>query len=251
MLRIDGRTNDELRPVHITTGIMCHADGSVLIEFGKTKVICTATIDDKVPPFLKGTGKGWVSGEYGMLPASTQIRKPRDSGRGKVDGRTVEIQRLIGRALRSVVDLDTLGERTIWIDCDVIQADGGTRTASITGSFVALVFCIKSMIEKGLIEKSPIRNYVAAVSVGIHNGEHILDLCYEEDSSAKVDMNLVMTDSGEFIEIQGTGEESPFSRDDLFDLIQLGQAGISKLTAIQKETLGSLVGYVGEASCEI
>jgi ribonuclease PH len=251
MSRIDGRTNDELRPVNITTDYLCHADGSVLIEFGRTKVICTATVDDKVPPFLKGTGKGWISGEYGMLPASTKMRKPRDSSRGRVDGRTVEIQRLIGRALRSVVELEDIGERTIWIDCDVIQADGGTRTASITGSFVALVFCIKSMMDKGLIEKSPIRNYVAAVSVGIHNGECILDLCYEEDSTAKVDMNLVMTDRDEFIEIQGTGEESPFSQHDLFSLIKLGQVGIRKLIAIQKESLGSLIEYVGDASCEI
>jgi ribonuclease PH len=249
-MRPNGRANDELREIKITTDFISHAPGSVLIEFGKTRVICTATVEDKVPPFLKGTGRGWVTGEYAMIPASTQTRKARESSRGKIEGRTQEIQRLIGRALRSVVDLDGLGERTIWIDCDVIQADGGTRTASITGSFVALVYCINWMIEEGMIEKSPIRNYVAAVSVGINDEVPVLDLCYEEDSQAKVDMNIVMTDKGEFIEVQGTGEESPFSSEELFELIKLGQAGIKEIIEMQKEALGhSLSQLIGEAQC--
>jgi ribonuclease PH len=249
-MRADGRANNQLRPVKMTTDFICNANGSVLIEFGRTKVICTATVEDKVPPFLKGTGKGWVTGEYAMLPASTQTRKPRESSRGKVEGRTQEIQRLIGRALRSVVDLDAVGERTIWIDCDVIQADGGTRTASITGSFVALTYCIHWMLEQGMIQKSPIQSYVAAVSVGIHEENAILDLCYEEDSNAKVDMNIVMTDKGEYIEIQGTGEESPFSQEDLLQLLQLGQAGINDLIKIQKEALGSMSALVGGGTLE-
>lgn len=243
-MRADGRSNDTLRPINITTDYIYHANGSVLIEFGRTKVICTATIEDKIPPFLKGSGKGWITGEYAMIPASTQTRKARESSRGKVDGRTQEIQRLIGRALRSVVNLEVIGERTIWIDCDVIQADGGTRTASITGSFVALVYCINSMLEQGLIKESPISNYVAAVSVGIYEDNPILDLCYEEDSNAKVDMNIVMTDKGEFIEVQGTGEESPFSSEDLFLLLQLGRAGIEQIIKVQKEALGNLIGLV-------
>ncbi|HHY82190.1 MAG TPA: ribonuclease PH [Clostridiales bacterium] len=243
-MRLDGRNNNELRPIRITTEYICHAPGSVLIEFGRTKVICTATVEDKVPPFLKGTGKGWITSEYAMIPASTQVRKPRESSKGKLEGRTQEIQRLIGRALRSVVDLDGIGERTIWIDCDVIQADGGTRTASITGSFVALVYCIKWMMEQGMIEKSPIHCYVAAVSVGIFDGQAILDLCYEEDSIAKVDMNIVMTDKGEFTEIQGTGEESPFTLNELNEMLQLGQAGIEKIILMQKQVLGSLTDLV-------
>ena len=243
-MRADGRSNDALRPINITTDYIYHANGSVLIEFGRTKVICTATVEDKIPPFLKGSGKGWITGEYAMIPASTQTRKARESSRGKVDGRTQEIQRLIGRALRSVVNLEVIGERTIWIDCDVIQADGGTRTASITGSFVALVYCINSMLEQGLIKESPISNYVAAVSVGIYEDNPILDLCYEEDSNAKVDMNIVMTDKGEFIEVQGTGEESPFSSEDLFLLLQLGRAGIEQIIKVQKEALGNLIGLV-------
>ncbi len=244
-MRSDLRANDELRPIRITPGFIKSANGSVLIEFGDTKVICTATVEEKVPPFLKGTGKGWLTGEYGMLPASTQGRKARESSRGKVDGRTQEIQRLIGRSLRSIINLEEIGERTIWIDCDVIQADGGTRTASITGGFVALVYCINWMIENGLIEKSPLHGQVAAVSAGIYNGQAILDLCYEEDSMAKVDMNLVMTNKDEFTEIQGTGEEDPFTLEELQQILTLGKKGIKKLISIQEEALGDLKDLVG------
>ena len=245
-MRSDGRANDQMRPIRITTDFICHANGSVLMECGRTKVICTATMEDRVPPFLKGTGKGWITGEYAMIPASTQVRKVRESSRGKVEGRTQEIQRLIGRSLRSVVNLDGMGERTIWIDCDVIQADGGTRTASITGSFVALVYCIQRMLQQGILKKSPIHSHVAAVSVGIHDGNTILDLCYDEDSHAKVDMNIVMTDKGEFVEVQGTGEESPFSREDLLQLLKLGQAGIQRMILAQKEAMGALCDLVGD-----
>ncbi len=239
-MRFDQRANDELRPITIVPGFITQASGSALIEFGNTKVICTATTEDKVPPFLKGTGKGWLTGEYAMIPASTNVRKPRESTRGKVEGRTQEIQRLIGRSLRSILDLDAIGERTIWIDCDVIQADGGTRTASITGGFIALVHCINWMIDQGMIEKSPLHSFLAAVSVGIYNGQAILDLCYEEDFNAKVDMNLVMNDKGEFMEIQGTGEERPFSLDELNQMLELGRKGIQDIIALQKKTLGSL-----------
>ncbi|HCS73293.1 MAG TPA: ribonuclease PH [Clostridiales bacterium] len=244
-MRSDLRTNDELRPVRITPGYSKHANGSALIEEGDTRVICTATVEDKVPAFLKGTGRGWLTGEYAMLPASTQLRKARESSRGKVEGRTHEIQRLIGRSLRSIINLDGIGERTIWIDCDVIQADGGTRTASITGGFVALVYCIKTMIEKGMIEKSPIIGQLAAVSAGIYDGQAVLDLSYEEDSKAKVDMNLVMTDKNEFTEIQGTGEEDTFTLEELQQILTLGEAGIQKLLEIQKEALGNLINLVG------
>lgn len=237
MNRIDGRKLDEKRAVTISRNYIKYAEGSVLIEMGNTKVICTASIEDKVPAFLKGLGEGWITSEYGMLPRSTQTRKVRESSRGKVDGRTMEIQRLIGRALRSVVDLKALGERTIWIDCDVIQADGGTRTASITGAFVALVDAMEKLGETVEFEKYPIRDYVAAISVGIINGEIMLDLCYEEDSNAQVDMNIVMTDSGQYIEIQGTGEQRPFSKEEMDKLLELGRKGIMELTALQKEVL--------------
>lgn len=245
MIRSDGRKNNELRALKITPNYIMNANGSALIEMGNTKVICTATLEDKVPPFLKGTGKGWITSEYGMIPASTETRKARESTRGRVDGRTQEIQRLIGRTLRSVTNLNCLGERTIWIDCDVIQADGGTRTASITGSFVALVYCIKNMLDKKLISESPIINYTAAVSVGIVEGVAVLDLCYQEDSVAKVDMNLVMTEDGKFIEIQGTGEACPFELDELNKLLELGKMGIDKLIQYQKQTLGVLTTLVG------
>ena len=245
-MRSDLRANDELRPIKILPGYIKNASGSVLIEFGDTKVICTATVEEKVPPFLKGTGKGWLTGEYGMLPASTQDRRARESSRGKVDGRTQEIQRLIGRSLRSIINLEEIGERTIWIDCDVIQADGGTRTASISGGFVALVYCVNWMIENGLIEKSPLHGQVAAISAGIYNGQAILDLCYEEDSAAKVDMNLVMTNKDEFTEIQGTGEEDPFTLEELQQIITLGKKGIQKLISIQEEALGHLKDLVGK-----
>lgn len=230
-MRIDGRNNDALRPVKITRNFIMHPAGSVLIEMGHTKVICTAMIEEKVPSFLKGAGSGWVTAEYGMIPGSTGQRKQRNT-KG-IDGRSQEIQRLIGRSLRAIVDLKKLGERTIWIDCDVIQADGGTRTASITGAYIALRDAIDKLIADGLLQASPLTTSVAAVSVGIVNDEILLDLCYEEDSSAHVDMNLIMTGEGEFIEVQGTGEEKPFSRAQLNALLEMGEHGIKKLTEIQ------------------
>lgn len=246
MTRIDGRNNDELRKVRITRNYIKHPQGSVLIEMGDTKVICTAMIEDRVPPFLKGAGTGWITAEYSMLPGSTITRKIRESSRGKVEGRSQEIQRLIGRALRSVVILEDIGERTIWIDCDVIQADGGTRTASITGAFIALADALYNLYKEGSISYIPLRNFLSAVSVGIVNDEAVLDLCYEEDSNAKVDMNVVMTGNGDFVEIQGTGEESPFSLNDLNELIALAQKGNAELIRFQKESLGeeisSLIG---------
>ena len=238
MIRIDNRLNVELRKVKITRDYLLHPEGSVLIEVGNTKVICTAMIEDKVPPFLKGTGKGWVSAEYSMLPGSTGTRKSRDVNKGKIDGRSQEIQRLIGRSLRSVVDLEGFGERTMWINCDVIQADGGTRTASITGAFVAMTDAFHKLKNNALIEKVPIRSFVSAVSVGILSGEAILDLCYEEDSQAEVDMNIVMTNKGQFVEVQGTGEEATFSHDELMQLISLASKGCHDLYEIQRNALG-------------
>ncbi|NGX96512.1 MAG: ribonuclease PH [Candidatus Afipia apatlaquensis] len=246
MERIDGRNNDQKRPAKITRNFTKYAEGSVLVETGETKVICTASIDEKVPPFLKGAGEGWITSEYGMLPRSTQVRRIRESSRGKVDGRTMEIQRLIGRALRSVVDLKSLGEMTIWIDCDVIQADGGTRTASITGAFVALVDAINKASETKQFAKYPITDFVAAISVGIVNGEQLLDLKYEEDSNAQVDMNIVMTDAGEFVEIQGTGEQKPFSKGDMDILLGLGEKGARELIELQKEVLGEDAARIGK-----
>jgi ribonuclease PH len=235
--RIDGRQAHELRSMIVTRNFIKHAQGSVLIEVGDTKVICTAMVEDKVPPFLKGQKKGWITAEYEMIPGSTNTRKSRDRNRGKIDGRTMEIQRLIGRSLRSVIDLSMLGERTIWIDCDVIQADGGTRTAAITGSFLALHDALSDLIVKGKIKAMPITNFVAATSVGIFKGEAIVDLCYEEDSNAEVDMNMVMTEAGEIIEIQGTGEERPFKKEELQKMLELGEASIKKIIAFQKDTL--------------
>ncbi|QOX64030.1 ribonuclease PH [Anoxybacterium hadale] len=240
MKRFDDRDFDQLRAVKITNHYLMHAEGSVLIEMGNTKVICTASVEEKTAQHLKGTGKGWITAEYGMLPRSTGNRKTRDSSRGKVDGRTMEIQRLIGRALRSVVDMDRLGERTIWIDCDVIQADGGTRTASITGAFVAMVEAMKWMKEKKLIDAIPVKTFVSAVSVGIVGDETVLDLPYAEDSNAKVDMNVVMTDQGEYIEVQGTGEDSPFQPQQLQQMLELAAKGCRELIAVQKEVLGDL-----------
>lgn len=237
MNRIDGREYNQLRPVKMTRNFTIHSAGSVLIEVGNTKVICTASVENKVPRFLKGQGKGWITAEYSMLPSSTHSRKIRNSSKGKVDGRTMEIQRLIGRSLRSVIDLELLGENTIWIDCDVIQADGGTRTASITGAYVALVDAVNDMIKKELIEKSPVVKKLAAVSVGIYEGKAILDLCYEEDSKADVDMNVVMTSEGEFIEVQGTGEERPFTKDEMKSLLELAEKGINDLNQLQEESL--------------
>ena len=244
-MRIDNRQFDELREVKITRDYLLHPFGSVLIEMGNTKVICTAMIEDKIPPFLRGTNSGWITSEYSMLPASTNRRKVRDSTRGRVDGRTQEIQRLIGRSLRSIVDLTKIGERTIWIDCDVIQADGGTRTAAITGAFVAMVDALNKLYEKKLITEIPISNYLAAVSVGVGEDGPILDLCYEEDHKALVDMNIVMNDKEEFIEIQGTGEERPFTRSELNHILDLAESGIKKLIDVQKESLGDICGLIG------
>ncbi len=233
MTRSDGRKFDELRKVTITLDYIKHAEGSCLIEFGDTKVICTASVEEKVPPFLKGTGQGWITAEYSMLPRATAQRTVREAARGKLTGRTQEIQRLIGRSLRCAVDLTALGEMTIWIDCDVIQADGGTRTASITGAFVALYRALQK------IEKlTALKNFIAAVSVGIVNGNVLLDLNYEEDSLAEVDMNVVMTDKGNFVEIQGTAEGEPFSRNTLNTMLDLSEKGIKELIKIQKTVLG-------------
>ncbi len=233
MTRSDGRAPDQLREVKITLDFIKHAEGSCLIEFGDTKVICTASVEEKVPPFLKGTGQGWITAEYSMLPRATAQRTVREAAKGKLTGRTQEIQRLIGRSLRSAVDLTTLGEKTLWIDCDVIQADGGTRTASITGAFVALYRALER------IEKlEAVKSFVAAVSVGIVDGMFLLDLNYTEDSMAEVDMNVVMNDKGLFVEVQGTAEGEPFSRDALNRLLDLGEKGIRELISIQKRALG-------------
>ncbi len=237
MLRIDGRSNEQLRPIKITRNYLKHAEGSVLIEMGDTKVICTATVEEKVPPFVKGTGKGWITSEYGMLPRSTETRKPRESTRGKVDGRTMEIQRLIGRALRSVVKLEEMGEMSIYIDCDVIQADGGTRTASITGSFVAMYDAFQKLIKDEKLKAIPVHGFLAAVSVGVKDGEVILDLNYAEDSTCQVDMNIIMTESGQMVEVQGTGEESPFSKEQMLEMLRIGEKGIMELIAAQKQAL--------------
>lgn len=240
-VRKDGRSPLELRPVKITRDYIKYAEGSALIEMGDTKVICTASVEETVPSFLKDTGRGWITAEYSMLPRSTRARGVRESTSGRVGGRTHEIQRLIGRSLRAVVDLASLGERTIWIDCDVIQADGGTRTASITGAFVALVDALKYMKARGMIKTIPIVDSVAAVSVGKVGGLILLDLTYEEDSMAEVDMNLVMTGRGLFVEIQGTAEAYPFSQDELQEMLGVGSAGIRILIERQKEVLGGSV----------
>lgn len=237
-MRSDGRERDRIRPVKITNNYLMSPQGSVLIEMGNTKVICTATVEEQTARHLTGTGKGWITAEYSMLPGSCGTRKKRD--RGKTDGRSVEIQRLIGRALRSVADMDKLGERTIWIDCDVIQADGGTRTASITGAFVAMAEAMKKMKIQGLIEEIPLNGFVSAVSVGIVENEKLLDLCYAEDSKAMVDMNVVMTDRGEYIEIQGTGEDRPFCREELNELLLLAAEGCGQLHQIQKQITGEI-----------
>ncbi|MEW6213730.1 MAG: ribonuclease PH [Nitrospirota bacterium] len=240
-MRPDGRKNNEIRDVKVRKNFIGTAEGSVLIEMGNTRVICTATIEDKVPPFLKDQKKGWITAEYSMLPRATQTRLVRESSTGRISGRTHEIQRLIGRALRSVVDLSVLGERTIWIDCDVIQADGGTRTSAITGAFICLSDAVRYALRNGLIDKTPIQDYLAAISVGIVNGEPRLDLCYLEDSMAEVDMNIVMTGSGRLVEIQGTAEGVPFSKATLDSLIKLAEEGINSLIEIQKKLIGSEV----------
>lgn len=246
MLRKDGRNAEEIRPVRITRNYTKYAEGSVLIEVGDTKVICNASVEERVPPFLKGTGKGWVTAEYSMLPRATGVRNIREAARGKLTGRTMEIQRLIGRAMRSVIDLEALGERTITIDCDVIQADGGTRTTSITGAYVAMVDALNSLVEKKLLTAIPLRDFVAAISVGRVKGEIMLDLNYTEDSEAEVDMNIVMTGSGEFVELQGTGEEAAFSRQDLEQILNYGEKGIKELIALQKSALGDVAEQVGK-----
>jgi ribonuclease PH len=228
-----------MRPIRITPGFISQAEGSVLIEIGRTRVICTATVEEAVPAFLKGLNKGWITSEYAMIPRATNTRTPRESTVGKKSGRTQEIQRLIGRALRSAVDLNRLGERTIWMDCDVIEADGGTRTASITGSFVALHQAIQGLVGSGRLNESPMLSYVAAVSVGIVGGVPMLDLTYLEDSTADVDFNLVMTDRDEFVEVQGTAERDPFAMEALNQLLALGRQGIGQLIEVQKKTLKS------------
>lgn len=236
-MRPDGRKNNEIRDIKITRNFIRTAEGSVLISMGNTRIVCTATIEDKVPPFLKDQKKGWITAEYSMLPRATKMRTIRESTAGRISGRTHEIQRLIGRALRSVVDLSIIGERTIWIDCDVLEADGGTRTAAITGAFICLTDAIDYALRNGLIERTPIKDYLAAISVGIVEGEPLIDLCYLEDSIAEVDMNIVMTGSGRFVEIQGTAEGNPFSKSILDNLIKLAEEGISKLIEIQKKLI--------------
>jgi len=238
MIRKDGRANNELRPVKITTGFQPYAEGSALITLGDTKVVCAISLENRVPAFLKGKGRGWITAEYGMLPRSTTTRISREDSR--TGGRTKEIQRLIGRSLRAVVDLDALGERMLMVDCDVLQADGGTRTAAITGSYVALVQAFNSMISKELIKSSPIKCAVAATSVGVVAGEELLDLCYDEDSWAEVDCNVVMTSEGKFVEIQSTAEEKPFSKQTMDTLLAMAEKGINHLFTVQKEAVDSL-----------
>lgn len=236
-MRPDGRRSDELRKITITRDFLKTAEGSVFMEMGETKVICTASIEERVPPFLKDQNKGWITAEYSMLPRSTSVRSARESAIGRVGGRTHEIQRLIGRVMRSVVDLKALGERTIWLDCDVIQADGGTRTAAITGAFVALRNAISYAVENKIIDRDPVRDYVAAISVGIVDGEPRLDLSYEEDAAAEVDMNVVMTGSGRFIEIQGTAETEPFDMAGLMSFLSLAGNGIREIISLQRSVL--------------
>jgi ribonuclease PH len=239
-MRSDGRAADQLRPVTITPRYIKHAEGSALIEVGDTKVVCTVSTEDRVPPFLKGQGEGWITAEYGMLPRATTTRSQREASKGRPSGRTHEIQRLIGRSLRAVIDLKALGERTLWIDCDVIQADGGTRTASITGAFVALVDALRHLKGRGCFAELPLLDYVAATSVGKVGGEVLLDLAYDEDSKADVDMNVVRTGRGLFVELQGTAERGAFSQEELTDLMAAAAKGTTELIAIQKKVLGDV-----------
>ena len=243
MPRTDGRANNAVRETRITPEYTMHAEGAVLIEVGRTKVICTASVEERTPPFLRGTGKGWVTAEYGMLPRSTSTRMQRESSAGKVGGRTQEIQRLIGRSLRSVTSLAEFGERSLWVDCDVIQADGGTRTAAITGGFVALVLAFERLREQGAIARVPITDYVAATSVGVIDGTPMLDLAYEEDSRAEVDMNVVKTSDGRFIEVQGTAETKPFDRATLDQLLGLADEGLKQLIEKQRALVGKILKY--------
>ncbi len=238
MARIDGRANDELRPTTITPGFQEFAEGSVLVEVGKTRVVCAASVEERVPPFLRGQGKGWITAEYGMLPRSTLSRTARE--RSATGGRTMEIQRLIGRSLRSVADLGKVGERTITLDCDVLQADGGTRTAAITGAYVALYQALLAMVRQGVLHHVPLNGAVAATSVGVVGGEVMLDLCYEEDYRAQVDFNVVMTDAGEYVEVQGTGEDKPFSKAAMEQMLALAESGIGRLAEVQKAVIAEL-----------
>jgi ribonuclease PH len=237
--RPDGRAPDELRPVSIQPGFIPHAEGSALIKVGATHVICTASVEDRVPPFLKDKGQGWVTAEYAMIPRATRERTQRESTKGRPSGRTQEIQRLVGRALRTVVDMTAFGERTIWIDCDVVQADGGTRCASITGAYVALALALRHIRERAVVTRAPLLGLVSAVSVGVVSGRPVLDLPYDEDSKADVDMNVVRTDAGRYVEIQGTAEKTPFGRADLDALLALADAGTDRLFAAQREALGA------------
>ncbi len=246
--RTDQRTPAQLRPTRLTPNWAIHAEGSVLIEAGLTKVVCTASIEDRVPPFLRGTGKGWVTSEYGMLPRATSTRMTREATKGRVGGRTQEIQRLIGRSLRAVTRLDQLGERTIWIDCDVLQADCGTRTASITGGFVALVLALEKLRTDGKLARVPISDYVAAISVGVVNDCPVADLAYEEDSQADVDMNVVKTGNGRFIEVQGTAEGNPFGQDMLMQLLDLADQSITQLIDLQRNIVGSILSEASDSA---
>ncbi len=240
LLRQDGRMEGQIRPVKISRDFIKYAEGSVLIEMGGTKVICTASVEEKVPPFLKDKGRGWVTAEYAMLPRATQDRTQREAVKGRQGGRTLEIQRLVGRSLRAVTDMAEMGERTVWIDCDVIQADGGTRTASITGAFIALADAFTVLKRRNLIKKRPLTDYLAAISVGKVGGQIMVDLAYEEDSLAEVDMNLVMTGRGRYVELQGTAERAPFEKKDLDEFVAVGWRAIQDLIALQKELVGSL-----------
>ncbi|MEJ6952555.1 ribonuclease PH [Natronospora cellulosivora (SeqCode)] len=235
--RIDSRSLDEIRETKITRNYTKYAEGSVLIETGETKVLCNVSVEDSVPYFLRGQNTGWLTAEYSLLPRSTHKRSIREAARGKISGRTREIQRLIGRSLRSVIDLDKIGERTIWVDCDVIQADGGTRTASITGAYVALYDAVSYMLKEGIVDETPLTSFMAATSVGIVDGDLMLDLCYAEDSEAQVDMNVVMTEDGKMIEVQGTAEKAPFTREEMNTFIDLAEKGIKDLVSIQKLAL--------------
>jgi ribonuclease PH len=243
MSRLDGRAPDAIRPTRLTSDFTIHAEGSVLIEVGRTRVICTASIEERVPPFLRGSGKGWVTAEYGMLPRATLTRTTREASTGKLGGRTQEIQRLIGRSLRAVTNTTELGERTVWIDCDVIQADGGTRTAAITGGFVALVLALERLRGQGGLARVPVTDYVAATSVGVITGTPMLDLAYDEDSRAEVDMNVVKTSDGRFIELQGTAETKPFDRASLDALLALADTGIKELMDRQRDVVGNILKY--------
>jgi len=236
-MRPDGRQPNQMRPVTITRDFLRHAEGSVLIEVGETKVVCAASVEDRVPPFLRDTGQGWVTAEYGMLPRATKTRTTRDATSGRPNGRTFEIQRLVGRSLRGVTDLTVLGPRTIWIDCDVIQADGGTRTTAITGAYIALADALQYLRKNGLISSLPLKDFVAATSVGVVDGQVVLDLCYAEDSVAEVDMNVVMTGAGKYVEVQGTAEDAPFDRSQLDAMLEVASTGIQELVALQRRLL--------------